>query len=98
MSYARQNEESDVYVYDSGDGVIVCQWCKLGTENRNCTRAEMVEHLRLHQAAGHKVPEYAFARLQVELSGEALTAGEEIAMFEDGTHPMLPPMFRRGEN
>jgi len=85
VSYARRNEESDVYVYDTGED-INCQWCILG-EDFFGDRSAMIEHLRLHQAVGHKVPQAAFDRLLAELTGLIPTASEEIEMFTAGTHP-----------
>ena len=97
MSYARMNDDSDVYVY-SGGGVLHCQWCKLGRDDFSGDRAAMLAHLDAHKSAGHRVPEAAIERIKGELSGELLTAEQEIEMFQNGTHPDLPWFMRRGEN
>lgn len=53
---------SDVYVYDSGDGVVCCE-CSLreavdgwSGDHVALNEAAMVEHLKEHIAAGHHVP------------------------------------------
>jgi hypothetical protein len=76
MSYCRFGwDDSQVYVYDSGD-FITC--CSCGLEGRSSTDfgyedgdaesyAEaclaMVRHLRVHRRAGYVVPLYAFVGL-----------------------------------
>lgn len=67
MSYARLGPDSDVYVYDSGDGLF-CQWCQRVDGEHSYSRAEMLEHLEQHVAAGDKVPAEALARLRFELA------------------------------
>ena len=69
MAYARIAKDSDVYVYEDYAGFISCCGCRLlpflGSE-WIFTAAEMVEHLRKHEKAGHKVPPELF---DVELYG-----------------------------
>lgn len=69
MAYARIAKDCDVYVYEDYAGFISCCGCRLipllGSEWIH-TAAEMVEHLRKHEKAGHKVPAEL---LDVELYG-----------------------------
>jgi len=77
MSFVRFGKDSDVYVYQScNSNLYVCCWCIL--KNPDCelddekwpedfecdTREEMIEHLKEHEEAGHKVPVVAFERLR----------------------------------
>jgi hypothetical protein len=62
--------ESDVYVYDSGEG-LACFACTLAegaAEFMTDSRSEMLNHLRQHAEFGHSVPPKAFARLSEELA------------------------------
>jgi hypothetical protein len=61
MAYARWGHDSDVYVYNTGLGII-CQFCD-GFDTRN----EMIEHLKKHRESGDKVPNEAFELLFEEL-------------------------------
>jgi hypothetical protein len=75
MAYARFGEDSDVYVilskrfgsrpWDrSKPGTWDCCNCTLGSKDFVAhDAAQMIEHLRLHRLAGHKVPEDAIDRL-----------------------------------
>lgn len=78
MSYARKGEDSDVYVVGTGYG-IECVNCflkpryKFGTGmcdmhlSTVCqTPDHMLTHLAKHRSRGHKVPESAMKRLQLE--------------------------------
>ena len=59
MAYARIAKDSDVYVYEDMAGFISCCGCRLMpflSSEWTHTAAEMVEHLRKHEKAGHKVP------------------------------------------
>lgn len=67
MSYARLAEDSDVYVFIDGGGVVHCCWCSLG-EDFAGTRAEVLAHLERHRASGHKVPSSAVGRLLAEIA------------------------------
>lgn len=68
MSYARFGPASDVYVFLNCGGYLDCCACSLGgvddDDPRFDTTAEMIEHLRAHQAAGYDVPADAFERLE----------------------------------
>lgn len=68
MSYARFDANSDVYVYLSGnlDGPVYhCCACELRPGCFDAPeRQRMVEHLRAHIHAGHKVPGDAIADLE----------------------------------
>ena len=81
MSYARFGPDSDVYVYASGsvtgDDRIVCCACHLiGGGYSTLWPMAMVEHLRSHVAAGHRVPADAIAALDAEHSLVTLDTGE----------------------
>jgi len=75
MSYARFGTESDVYVYPTGAAAcavprsIICDNCALLDGNLFAapSHAIMLAHLHEHRAAGHRVPEYVFARLLAEM-------------------------------
>ena len=59
MSYVRFGDDSDVYVFDQVDGVLCCCGCQLSYRRISYyaeTAAEMADHLREHEAAGHMVP------------------------------------------
>jgi hypothetical protein len=67
MAYCTFNRESDVFVLEAPIGAkYVCHNCKLlndGRRFRSADPATMIVHLGEHLAAGHKVPDRAFARL-----------------------------------
>ena len=76
MSYARWGlEQSDVYVYPSGGGDIVCCGCTFEPEGENEVPGnftargpkEMLEHLLKHIERGDVVPESALERLRREI-------------------------------
>lgn len=77
MAYCRVNEDSDVYMYPTMDNSIVCCDCLLknidGTEF--IFRRDALLHLNPHKTWGHKVPDYAFERLEHEI----LTEGNEVS-------------------
>lgn len=60
MSYARFSADSDVYVYAHIGGFVECCGCRLGEQWDFHSPAEIVTHLREHEAAGHKVPDHLF--------------------------------------
>lgn len=62
MSYCRFSD-ADVYVYDDVRGYLCCCGCWLDDTWRYDTAAEMVEHLRLHIAAGHHVPDHVIPEI-----------------------------------
>jgi hypothetical protein len=76
LSYARMSAESDVYVYDSGEGLVcfACTLAEYAAEFRSDSRSQMLNHLRQHVELGHRVPRRAFARLSEELT----TAGDQV--------------------
>lgn len=66
MSYCRQNgNDSDVYVYPSMYGGIVCT-CANDRYIFN-KRSFLIEHLKKHLDNGDKVPERVFQRLEKEI-------------------------------
>lgn len=69
MSYVRFAPDSDVYVFESCSHPpgrpFECCGCALGPGfHYTATEAEMIEHLQMHAAAGHAVPERAFDALR----------------------------------
>lgn len=67
MSYARFGKRSDVYVFFSTAGVFECCSCRLRGEGQCTTTATaeaMLDHLRDHRRAGHKVQRYTLKRLR----------------------------------
>lgn len=74
MSYCRFNENSDVYLYvtqEDDDRIVwVCCNCCLREEPDGlfASPEEALAHLREHQAAGHKVPQAALDRLEMEIA------------------------------
>lgn len=71
MSYCRFGFDSDVYVFHSVRGYLVCCGCRLRndmTDERMYTRRSALLHLEKHKNAGHNVPEYAIRRLEREIS------------------------------
>lgn len=70
MSYTRFGDDSDVYVFLAVDGQLECCGCKLKPESESFySTARMIEHLDVHRAAGHAVPDYAYERLREEAVG-----------------------------
>jgi hypothetical protein len=65
MAYARFGSHSDIYVFESGYG-IVCQRCKSHKARDFVakSRSEMLEHMQTHRDVGDNVPEDAFERLR----------------------------------
>ena len=64
MSYGRMGDDSDVYVYGTGEH-LVCV-CTCGNQFRTGSYSEMIWHLKEHQKQGDKVPIRAFMRLKNE--------------------------------
>lgn len=62
MSYVRWSKQSDVYIFDHVDGFIECCACCLDPVDADSFKAknveEMIEHVQVHRAAGHLVPDY----------------------------------------
>jgi hypothetical protein len=70
VSYCRFGPESDVYVYESCSGGWECCFCGIGPSANFPSRTQMLDHLDQHVKAGHKVPDYAIARLREEMAEE----------------------------
>lgn len=89
MSYIRFGEAgSDVYVYPDIKGSICCCGCPLadtpwGSINFSTT-ADALEHLRLHRAQGHCVPDRAFERLEADGEIRMIETLRQIADAEGG--------------
>jgi hypothetical protein len=62
VAYARFGEDSDVYVFSTGRGLL-CMRCALGPDFTAKTTAAMIVHLGDHRTAGHKVPDDAISDL-----------------------------------
>jgi len=71
MSYCRFGEDSDIYFLATGEGFQCC-WCGFDKYGKDIfkTRLDALNHLVEHIKAGHKVPDYAFERLQQEIMEE----------------------------
>ena len=72
MSYARFGFDSDVYVFQTCGGDLVCCACKL-PENENladwpsfCTAREALDHLQAHIETGHSVPDYTIEEIKAD--------------------------------
>ena len=59
MNLCRFGPESDVYVYESDEGMECCG-CYFGNGWTHPNPEAMTAHLRKHVAAGHKVPPHVF--------------------------------------
>jgi hypothetical protein len=71
MSYCRFGPKSDVYVYEDVSFGLRCCGCLLkpdvfGSENFNRDASALIQHLRDHIDAGHKVPEWLIGALERE--------------------------------
>jgi len=78
MSYCRFGPDCDVHVYmATDDDLLHCCWCQLLSLPGNCTdfvakdHGDMLNHLRKHVDAGHKVPADAITTLESEAEGNA---------------------------
>lgn len=79
MAFCRWGEDSDVYVYDTGDNLECCGCMLSATRDTfNGTFLEMKEHLLAHREAGHKVPDYALSRIEFEMQSKTTVFGREI--------------------
>lgn len=75
MAYARFGSGgSQVYIYPSVYGEIVCCMCALSGEANFRTRSAAIGHLKEHQEAGHFVPRHVFDRLVAEIQ----TKGDKV--------------------
>ena len=74
MSYCRFSEESNVYLYPHVDGGHHCCGCYLQRHTGEFVMLDTLEevkaHLETHVAAGHRVPQHAFNRVERELAQE----------------------------
>jgi len=82
MSYSRFGPDSDVYLFMTEGDRLHCCWCKLLSLPGNCEdfvavkHRDMIEHLRKHEEAGHKVPAEAIERLEREAEEPASTRSQ----------------------
>ena len=79
MAYARFGGDSDVYVYQSD--TWECSGCRINHEETQVftTLKDLLEHLKDHEKAGHKVPEDCFARIDHERqTGVGLLSDEPV--------------------
>ena len=85
MAYARFARDSDVYVYADAHGGFTCQRCPgAGHEFRCSTATEMVSHLELHRAKGHRVPQDELDALSGRRGGETAPDNPILAvLFSD---------------
>jgi hypothetical protein len=63
MSYCRAGEDSDVYVYPSGNGIVCCSCPMIGEDLAVTSALNMLTHLQGHMSRGDKVPRAALERL-----------------------------------
>ena len=68
MSFCRLSAESDIYCYYHVGGYYEV-WSGAG-EHQFKTAQETIDFLREREAAGDKVPDYAFAQLEEETKTE----------------------------
>lgn len=76
MSYCRFGS-GDVYLYHDVGGYLCCCACRFHKETIRGYRAfgnvelksrtQALQHLHVHRRAGHRVPQYAFERLEREI-------------------------------
>ena len=74
MSYCRMSEGSDLYIYEDVTDGLMCCGCPLiqpWGSFRCGTPAEMLEHIKEHQAKGDSVPQHAIDRLTEEANQDA---------------------------
>ena len=89
MSYARFGSSSDVYIFMSTQGHLECCGCILGDRWEFDSTQAMVDHIAVHRAVGHTVPDgieddlraddqanwVDYARCQLEGCDERVTCG-----------------------
>lgn len=69
MSFARFGPHSDVYVYGSVHGGVVCCGCMLGYHGDEATfhgPNGVMDHLAEHERAGHVVPPDTIANMMAD--------------------------------
>ena len=83
MSYCRFAwNGSDVYVYDSDDGIICCA-CAINKAGFSCELPEdMISHLAEHRRRGSYVPPYAIEALWQEITGATKPSKPEPARMK----------------
>ena len=70
MAYCRFSD-GDVYIFPHVAGGFECCGCALHETSWGCeTRLEMMQHMREHKMAGHRVPYSAIERIAVEFLDE----------------------------
>lgn len=71
MSYCRF-ASGDAYVFYNSENFYECCGCHISDSGSfECARSlGMLWHLQAHRQAGHKIPGYAFSRLQKEARRE----------------------------
>lgn len=99
MSYARQGEDSDVYVFLAITGHLECCGCRL-MPGHSVFLADstkwMLGHLQAHLDAGHKVPRDAlFGLREDEEAIDAYIKGHKDAAAASGL-PVVPPEAQWG--
>lgn len=79
MAYCRFGDDSDVYLYNSGD-VWSCCGCKLadGGERLFSNLTDVLAHLDEHATAGHRVDGWAVARVRWERENGATLFGRPL--------------------
>ena len=76
MFYAKEGPESDVTVKRDVDGFYQCARCKflrgraIMCRHDERTTMGMLDHLRAHVLAGHRVPDSVFTLLSIAHAGE----------------------------
>ena len=67
MSYARWGSDSNVYVFETCDGVFECCNCDLTPDNKLFeTPRAIIAHLNEHRAKGELVPDYTYEQIKEE--------------------------------
>lgn len=65
MSIVRWSDESDVYVYNSSNGLVCCDCDIAGGDFTTRSHQEMIDHIGCHVTSGHKVPEYVIESIKI---------------------------------
>jgi hypothetical protein len=63
MAYCRFLD-ADAYFYLDVNGYYTCCACTMAEDQRFYTTDSAIAHLRAHEAAGDRIPDYAFSRLE----------------------------------
>lgn len=68
MTYCHKRDGHDVTLTETLDGMIMCLQCLISRPDPDFAyRSEAIDHLELHQMAGHKVPDTALIMLRNQL-------------------------------